>query len=323
VTKSESNSSPAADGPSLMEEWLSDFDEGHACWCPPASKSDLEVDWFVFAPSMFMSEEQLQEGKSIGTAKEQDLVFLKHDQTAKADMDPDQYAWERHQGTTVGKRKLDKAKEEAYPKVLNAINQFLTGKLTEKEMRTQVIKTMKRAWKTVFFAGVRSSGIPGDFGKKWRMETTPEDEKWLKSAMSHEMRFLNKMLTQVVEGNYKMPLPRRVRMYVDALESFYNSARVMGVPMNTIFHWKLSPEGVKKDNICASCVYLSEHSPYTKKTLPTTPRSGMTLCLTNCRDKLVARRVPKDKIAKTEADSRYNQRSHIKNLRKIKRLGHL
>ncbi len=175
----------------------------------------------------------------------------------------------------------------------------------------------------MFFAGVRSSGVPGDMGdKKWRLQTSPEDEKWLKSAMQHEMRFLNKMLKAIVEDDYKMPLARRVRMYIDALESFYNSARVIGLPIQTLFHWKLSPEGIKKKNICASCQYLADNSPYTKKTLPTTPRSGLTLCLTNCRDKLVARRVSNEKVIEVNENSPAKS-THIQKLRRIKRLGHL
>jgi hypothetical protein len=315
---------------SLMEDWVSSFEPGApACSCAGATPFDEASDWLVIAPSVFIAADieargELFEGKALGTAKEQDIVFLDKDQTVKAATDPEGDKWRRHQGVTVGKRKLDKAKSEAYPLVLNAIFAFQSGKLTEAQMRKAVVKAMKRAWKATFFAGVRSSGVPGDFGeKKWRLQTTPSDEKWLKSAMQHEMRFLNKMLKSIIEETYKMPLARRVRMYIDALESFYNSARVMGLPVNTLFHWRISPEGKRKETVCKSCLYLAKHSPYTKMTLPTTPRSGLTICLTNCRDKLVARRVDGEKVMAVTNASQYKKSGHIKNLRKLKRTGHI
>lgn len=45
---------------------------------------------------------------------------------------------------------------------------------------------------------------------------------------------------------------------------------------------------------CNGCRFLSEHSPYVKESIPTTPRAGSTRCLNNCRCKLVARDVGKE-----------------------------
>ncbi len=138
------------------------------------------------------------------------------------------------------------------------------------------------------------------------------------SAMKHEMLFLNNFIWDIRNGQGKMPYPRRIRMYVDALDSFYESSRIIGLPANSLIYWM----GPKDKRTCASCAYLFSHKVFSKKTLPCTPRAGATLCLTNCRDRLLVRIATLEQvIAVNEAG--LTRGTHIKNLRKVKRDGHL
>lgn len=281
-------------------------------------------DLFVYAPSYLVWEETqaagaLWEGKSLGTAKETDLVFLDKDKTFDAVLNPEKYAADRKVGADVGRKKL-RATQQAVEPVLNRIVKFYqSNRIDEREFRKQMIATMKKAWKEVFIAGVRAVGIGGQGPGKALVQLTPEDERWVRTAMAHEMQFLNGMLQAIVEKSFVMALPRRIGMYVDALESFYDSARVIGLPATTAISWIIP----KKDKrVCASCVYLAEHSPYSKRTLPTVPRSGATLCLTNCRDRLFVRIVSQEK-ARELLQASPTRRTHIEKLRRIKRLGHL
>jgi hypothetical protein len=114
-----------------------------------------------------------------------------------------------------------------------------------------------------------------------------------------------------------MPLERRVQMYVDSLSGFYDSARVIGMPENTVVHWV----GNLDANTCASCKFLIENSPYTKYTLPCAPRSGMSLCLTNCRCRVLLRRVDYNEMMQVEEGQGYTRDGFIAKLRKIKRGG--
>jgi hypothetical protein len=180
---------------------------------------------------------------------------------------------------------------------------------------------MKTAWRDVYLAGIRAGGFPGQGAGKGKMlvqlSSEMGDEHWLKTAMQHEMRFLNKFLNAIVEDDFVMPLDRRARMYVNALTSFYESARMISLPDTVLIHWSGPDDKVT----CPSCRYLFENSPYTKFNLPTTPRAGMTLCLTNCRDKLVVRRVGADQVQAVLTESKYTRGGHVSNLRKIKRTG--
>lgn len=280
-------------------------------------------DLFVYAPSYGLWEAsrvagQLFEGKSLGTAKEHDLVFLQKDRSMDFLLKPEQYAKERESGRKSGRKKLVDTQAAVEPVLNRIVGWYQSKKIDEAEFRKQMTTTMKKAWKDVFEAGVRASGV---LGKNGDVATNlgPDDEVWIRSAMKHEMQFLNGMLDAIVDETYVMPLPRRIHMYVDALSSFYDSARVIGLPAMSAISW-ITPK--KDGKVCASCEYLAAHSPYSKKTLPTVPRSGATICLTNCRDRLLVRVIEPAEAVKLHQSSP-TRATHIKKLRKIKQLGHL
>jgi hypothetical protein len=262
----------------------------------------------------------LDEGKAIGTADVGSLV-LKQDMLHPKDVDPEKFKDERKKGLTVGKRKLKQVKDRVEGAMLDLLGQFHSGKINERQFKKAATNNMKTAWRDVFLAGIRAGGTPGEGAGKGKtlVKLMPGDEVWLKSAMQHEMRFLNGLVRNIIEDDYTMPLPRRIKMYVNALESFYDSARVIALPFNSLIRW----HGPADKKTCPSCQYMFEHSPFTKHILPTTPRSGMTVCLTNCRDRLRVDLVEQQEAIKVTKESAYTRGGHIKNLRKIKRTGKL
>ena len=145
------------------------------------------------------------------------------------------------------------------------------------------------------------------------------DDVWLKSAMQHEMRFLNGFVDDVVEDDYTMPLARRIGMYVESLSSFFQSARIIGLPNSVVIEWR----GPDDETTCPGCKYLFEHSPYTKFSLPTVPCACLCQCLTRCRDSLRVRQATEEEVGKVLESQKYTRDQHINNLRKLKRDGHL
>lgn len=274
----------------------------------------IVIDYpFVFCPSVMMEAKGIVEGKAIGTADELDK------QTMQALTNPltgEELRRRRKTGGTVGRRKFKAAQEEARNEVLDAVWAFDQDSIDAKELKSRVKAAMRTAWRRVYLAGLHAGGMPAR--SKGRadldMPLEPHDEAWLKTAMTHETRYLNKFISAVVSGTGQMPLDRRANMYVDALESFYNSARVIALPTDILIYWR----GPNDKKTCDSCRYLFAHNPYTKMTLPTTPRSGMTMCLTNCRDWLFIRKVPTTEVAKVTNTSK-SASAHIRALRKIKR----
>lgn len=271
---------------------------------PLDGTEDLDDETFLF------------EGKAVGTSPEVDLV-LRTDKTVHANAAPWQFQRERTAGAKDGRtafRRIQSQTSRALDMLLTAYDtkQMDTRTFTE-EMR----RTMRRAWREAFLCGVRAGGQPSGRGKVTaRIE--PADEAWLLGAMKHEMGFLNGFVGDVVTGGGRMPYHKRARMYVDAMRSFYDSGRVIAMPATSLFYWT----GPNDKRTCPSCAYMFSYQVFSKKTLPTTPRSGLTLCLTNCRDKLLVRQSTPQKVLEV-TERGPTRETHIRLLRKIKRDGNL
>jgi hypothetical protein len=201
-------------------------------------------DIFVFCPSC------LYEGKAIGTSKPADMVSI-DDLTGPKTVAA--FANLRKSGAKAGRVKLLKVQERTTVAVKRAILRYSRGKLSESAFRKVMRVEMHKSWRDVFIAGSRAAHGGG-------AKVLPQEEKWLKGAMRHEMQFLNGFVTAVVEDTWRMPLLQRIRMYVDTLSGFYESARVLGLPSNILISWL----GPRDKATCVGCAYMFEHSPYTK-----------------------------------------------------------
>lgn len=280
---------------------------------------------FILAPSFLLAEQaeadgRLVEGKALGTAELQDLSLLR-DLVHPKDSDLEAFARARDVGTRVGWRKYAQVKERTAQELLDLLRRWKREKIEEPAFRKEAVRTMKRAWRDVFLAGIRASGTPpsGLRGKGDPMVViAPRDDNWLRSAVQHEMRFLNKFLDAAVSGDFVMPLEHRAKMYVNALDAFYDAARLIGLPNNVAIHWIASGD----EHTCASCRFLAEHSPYAMENIPCTPRNGMTLCLTNDRCWLYIRRVTEPAARRIAEQAAYTRDGLVRKLRKIKRTGH-
>ena len=276
-------------------------------------------DLFLYSPSFLIGEEAEQaghvfEGKAIGTAALADISLKQVMQELVGPQLPN-YAKERKTGQTVGKRKLKDVQARARTALLVEIGRFEAGATDATTLKASAAKLMKMAWRDVFLAGVRASGKPPTLpGSKALVHLSPGDDKWLKGAMAHEVRFLNSFMRAVVGQTYKMALDQRVEMYVRSLESFFDNARVIGMPPGTLIHWT----GPWDDRSCPGCNYMFKNNPYTKYTLPTVPRAGMTQCLTNCRDRLLLRRVGAEAAA-AAVEGKKTRQQHVGALRRLKR----
>ena len=277
-------------------------------------------DLFVYAPSFLLyecvvarGEVDLWEGKYVGTARENDLALAGRDRAMDQFLFPEEFARERKKGSTVGRRRFKDVKARAFRELLTAVELHDRGATFDTDFREEAHRIMREAWRESFLAGLRASGIEGLGRGRKGIALTPHDERWLRSAMQHEMRFLNRFVDAITRQDYTMPLRRRTEMYADALESFYDSARVIGMPTNTLVRWT----GPRDKSSCESCKYIRAQNPFHKNRLPATPRSGLTRCLTNCRDRLVLRAVDLQ-TAIREQVRRPTREQMIRHLRRLK-----
>ena len=140
-----------------------------------------------------------------------------------------------------------------------------------------------------------------------------EDKRWLETFLRKEFTLWKKFLADVESGKTKLDPKKRKEMYVQALESMYNTSRVIATPPMTLYYWDTTPA-----EHCPHCLYLKSKSPFTKENLPTVPASGDTACLSNCKCHLRIEHVPVRKYlqVKKNAPSRDEL---LRGLRAIKR----
>jgi hypothetical protein len=172
---------------------------------------------------------------------------------------------------------------------------------------------IETAYKEAYLHGLRSQGhgaLRGVRGTKLSPtdQLTREDLAWIKSAAEEEMTYWHRFMRTMrkdyeeIEKIVYDPVThqqsieverikreyitdqqqRRLNMYVNAVDSVFDSGKVQGAGEFTLIDWVLGDA-----EHCPECLYLEGQSPYTKDSLPCTPRSGCTRCLSNCKCKLV------------------------------------
>lgn len=247
------------------------------------------------------------------------------------DLDRGQFKDARRQATRSANRDYAALFERVKKGLINTTDRYLKGEILQSRWRTWVKELLKEAYEEAFDLGLRSSGAG-----KYRVGKTSMDTDWVQTAYRHEMRFFDKLLMEIEAsaepaqwarepetiidpksgkqirnpraGKPKLIKParlstkslsiihRRLTAYADAVKHIYYAGRVMGTPRGMVIHW-LSPLDRRT---CNGCRFLSNHSPFTRDTLPTTPRAGDTRCLNNCRCRLVMAEVDSTKWSETQ-----------------------
>lgn len=220
--------------------------------------------------------------------------------------------------------------EGKYGDAIEAIvNAFDADKIDKREAKKRFKEAAEKAFRKAYAIGLVASGVgykpihhvsgtKGDARNKARLARIREveqnlsssDNVYLSNAVREEVRFFSKYLAFIEDNG---PRPGRTKGYKQSLLGLYGAGRVAGIPGDTLIWWS----GPRDADKCESCVYLMRNGPYTKNTLPTTPRAGDTLCLFNCRDTLVAKKSTTEDVSRARA--RGTRQEHLEALRQIKR----
>lgn len=175
-------------------------------------------------------------------------------------------------------------------------------------------------YKKAYFLGVKAAGagisqsyLQLMFKDSADPSITQEETRWIRTAVAAERKFWGKFLNNVSQQKaFKLSMSKRIKMYASSLEGTYNAGRVAGSPTNSLVYWLMD----KKTHVsCPECDFLADKSPWTKEILPTTPKSGLCSCLSNCRCAL--------KIIPTTAEDYKRHKGNLSSsqiLSRIKRL---
>lgn len=221
----------------------------------------------------------------------------------------------------ITKRKY-KLKETKQLKILKRKYQFAledvledveNGDLNEKAALSRLRDVFNETFRQAYALGLKAQGV-GSRRKTGRIVSlfTENDNHFIRTAVGEELRYMSKFVKAIYKDSTSMTIENRMRLYVNGLDGLFGAGRVAALPANSVIWWA----GPVDKNKCESCFYMRDNSPYMPHTLPTTPRAGDTLCLGNCRDKLVVRLAESAEIRRVEEGK--TRAEHISSLNKIR-----
>ena len=160
--------------------------------------------------------------------------------------------------------------------LISNMNQFMNGKMNKDEY----LKMQKTLIRNTFTGAFTL----GKYFGTGNISTMASDEKnFLTYQITNEMKFMENFANDIVNNSGTMPYRRRMKMYSDSLDSMFGFGRLVYLPEDVQIYWKL---GVT-DKHCIDCLMFASQNPYTKKTLPGFPKSGNSVCLSNCLCRLI------------------------------------
>ena len=162
-------------------------------------------------------------------------------------------------------------------RVMKLMKQHEEGKINIGQLEWGLKKEFAGAYHGAYVLGQRSSGYTGDL--------TDEDLAFLRSFRRSENQYLRKFMQAIAAEKLKLDKYRRLKMYVDTVETVFDHARTEAAPPWVEIYWVVT----RGANNCKDCLDLAMNSPYDKKTLPCSPRDGSTACLSRCRCRLMIR----------------------------------
>lgn len=264
-------------------------------WLALETERPTEDGWhFVTCPACEGTRlARTDEGKAIGTGK---LTGDVHARDAALRQVPNtQLRTSVRLGGINVARDLAPVEEEARKSLGLLMRMWLRGRLTEEKAMLEMSKRWREAYERVREIGRRASGLDKLPVSK---EILREEEEWFRSYIREELRLWHVFMEEIREGRVggvdeflagvsSGRLFQRFEAYLRALRAMYEAARVYALPRDVLIYWM----GPKRDDprICEGCVYMMERSPFPKDKLPAVPRDGSTVCLTNCRHRVVLR----------------------------------
>lgn len=261
-----------------------------------------------------------------------------------AQKDLEGFAKRRKKLTTASKKAFEKLSTDVYNRLLRLMDGYVSGRVAATQapeydqtaillprqptrmakgkgksrpvsfdrFKKEANSIFRDAYHRSYLLGFRSAGTE-TFTRQGISQLSREDERFIRSAIRQEMVYFNNFLGDMRKRRGRMPYPKRLKMYTESFYNMYMNGRVMATPGDHVIHWVSRLD----ENTCMGCHWLSERSPFTRDRLPSSPRSGYTPCLSNCRCKLYMRRASlkeRRSIGQRQVSIEYA----LKQLRKIK-----
>lgn len=169
-------------------------------------------------------------------------------------------------------KEYTKTKSNYASGLISNMNDFMGGKINMDDYLLAQKSLIHQSFKDAYQYGKWFGS-----GKPDSLDDT--ERRFVVYQTTKEMDFMKKFAADISSGAGKMPYDRRMKMYSDSLNAMFGFGRLVYMPEDVRIYWILGAT----DKHCLDCLLISSKNPYTKKTLPAFPKSGGSVCLSNCR----------------------------------------
>ncbi len=180
-------------------------------------------------------------------------------------MSQDRFKRLRQSRKTRATAYYDKLRDRVKWEMADAISKKQKGKINNRQFKYRMRAAVRDAMKEMFEVGLWTSGVEGQVSPK--RFTSAAEKRWIDSAVRQEMKFVDRFADDVIRNKLRMPVEKRVGMYIDTLHGMLTSAKVLASKANSVIWWVTRKDG----RVCKSCKFLESNSPYTKFTLAASP----------------------------------------------------
>jgi hypothetical protein len=226
------------------------------------------------------------------------------------------------------KKRLKTVQSKFEKDLIAVIKKYRAGGKSMKWLRGEGKRLLTTAYTDAYKLGMAATGMLAPRtgkkvkGKRPKAELTAEDKKWIASSTKKELIYLNRLLGHVIEDNVRGNLPKRIKAYSQTVGSVYDASRIIADTPMVVIHWVLETNRSKRKTPkpCPDCQLLHKLSPFTKYTLPTTPKAGLTRCLSNCLCRLriiIVKRTEVEKIKRKNKSADFLIRKVQRNRRSV------
>lgn len=185
-------------------------------------------------------------------------------------------------------------------KMAKIIRSYLTKEKKYREAIDDVRNLIDRNFVDAFVYGMRAQA--GKRGVSTTFDLSETHYRWILGAAEEEGGYFEALMKDLrykrdLRGS-SMDWEQRVDLYAKTLDSVFDAGRVAGLALaeNLVVFWIVDVDAES----CTGCLFLEEHSPFTPDNLPCTPRDGSTECFSNCRCKILIKKVTAEEYARIE-----------------------
>lgn len=145
--------------------------------------------------------------------------------------------------------------------------------------RAQAVSELQVVWERLLDGAWREAFRLGHMVKSGQQPETFPDR--FEESIERQKRFASRFAEHIAEGRPfqkgMMGIAARTQLYANALGAAFNHGAVEAAEVDELIFWRLGA-----CDHCTSCPVLAVSGPYTRNTLPTMPRDGVTECRGNC-----------------------------------------